>query len=191
MTNMYVKPTDCHPYLDYSSSHPNHIKRSIVFRQSLRARRLCSLESNFLKYCTKMKSWFLKRGYPENIIDEEMKKIKFSEKGSKKSKGSKEISFVVTYHPSLNCLSRIIKDNLNILYMSRESKAVFSPGPMVLFRSARRISSYLVRAKLYPLERFVGSRQCKKRRCEICTNVTETDTDVESSSQKVKKLDSF
>ena len=113
MTNMYVKPTDCHPYLDYSSSHPNHIKRSIVFRQSLRARRLCSLESNFLKYCTKMKSWFLKRGYPENIIDEEMKKIKFSEKGSKKSKGSKEISFVVTYHPSLNCLSRIIKDNLN------------------------------------------------------------------------------
>ena len=75
--------------------------------------------------------------------------------------------------------------------MSRESKAVFSLGPMVSFRSARRISSNLVRAELYPLERFVGSRQCKKRRCEICTNVTETDTDVESSSQKVKKLDSF
>ena len=75
--------------------------------------------------------------------------------------------------------------------MSRESKAVFSLGPMVSFRSARRISSNLVRAELYPLERFVGSRQGKKRRCEICTNVTETDTDVESSSQKVKKLDSF
>ena len=30
MTNMYVKPTDCHQDLDYSSSHPNHIKRSIV-----------------------------------------------------------------------------------------------------------------------------------------------------------------
>ena len=60
--------------------------------------------------------------------------------------------------------------------MSRESKAVFSLGPMVSFRSARRISSNLVRAKLYPLERFVGSRQCKKRRCEVCTNVTETDT---------------
>ena len=43
--------------------------------------------------------------------------------------------------------------------MSREAKAVFSPGPlvaMVSFRSARRISSYLVRVKLYPLERFVG-----------------------------------
>ena len=80
MTNMYLKPTDCYQYLDYSSSHPNHIKRSIVYSQSLRARRLCSLESNFLKRCTKMKSWFLKRGYPENMTDEEMKKVKFSEK---------------------------------------------------------------------------------------------------------------
>ena len=33
-----------------------------------------------------------------------------------------------------------------------------------------------MRAKLHSLERFVGSRQCKKRICEVCTNVTETDT---------------
>ena len=86
------------------------------------------------------------------------------------------IPFVVIYQPSLSCLNRIIKNNLNILYMSCETKAVFSPELMVSFRSARRFSSYLVRAKLYPLERFVGSRQCKKRRCKICTNVTEIDT---------------
>ena len=36
--------------------------------------------------------------------------------------------------------------------MSREAKAVFSRGPMVSFRSARRISTYLVRAKSYPLK---------------------------------------
>ena len=127
MTNIHVKPIDRHQYLDYSSSHPNHIKRSVVYSQSLRARRLCSLESDFLKHCTKMKSWFLKRGYPENMIDEEMKKVKSSGKGTNNSKGSKWVPFVVTYHPSLNCLSRIIKDNLNILYMSREAKVVFSP----------------------------------------------------------------
>ena len=66
-------------------------------------------------HCTKMRSWFLKSGYPENMIDEEMKTVKFSEKGSKKSKVSKEVSFVFTYHPSLNFLSRIVKYNLNIL----------------------------------------------------------------------------
>ena len=79
-----------------------------------------------------------------------MKKVKFSEKGSKKSKGSKGVPFVVTYHLSLNGFSRISKDNLNILHMSHEAKVVFSPGPMVSFRCACRISSYLVRAKLYP-----------------------------------------
>ena len=95
---------------------------------------------------------------------------------SEKSKGSKDVPFVVTYHPSYNCVRYIIKDNLNILYMSHEAKAVFSAGPMVLFRSACKISSYLVRSKFYPLETFVGSRQYKKRICEVCTNVTETDT---------------
>ena len=123
-----------------------------------------------------MKSWFLKRGHPENMIDEEMKKVQFSKKGNKNCKGSKEVSFVVTHHPCLNCLCRVIKGNLNILCMSHEAKAVFSPGSMVSFRSERRISRYSVRAKLYPLERCVGSRQCKKCRCEVCTNVTETYT---------------
>ena len=119
-----------------------------------------------------MKSWFLKRGYPENMIDEEMKKVKFSEKGSKNSKGSKGVPFVVTHHPFLNCLSRII---IKIFYTWPVKLKQFSPGPMVSFRSARRISSYLVRAKLYPLERFLGWKQCKKRRCDVCANVTETD----------------
>ena len=88
-----------------------------------------------------MKLWFLKRGYPENMIDEEMKKVKFSEKSSKKSKRPKRVPFVVTYHQSLNCLSRMIKYNLNILYMSCEAKAVFSPGPMVSIRNTRKALS--------------------------------------------------
>ena len=160
---MYVESTDYHQYLDYPSSHPNHIKCLIVYSQSLRARSSFSLESDFLKHCTKMKSWFLKRGYPDNMTDEEMKKVEFSEKGSNSSKVSKGVPFVV-----------IIKDNLKILYTSHETKAVFSPGPMVSFRSTHRISRYLVRAKFFPLERCIGSRQCKKCRCEVCATVTKT-----------------
>ena len=43
---------------------------------------------------------------------------------------------MVTYHPPLNCVSRMINHNLNILYMSSEAEAVFSPEPMVLFGRA-------------------------------------------------------
>ena len=60
------------------------------------------------------------------MTDEEMKKVIFLEKGHKKSKGSKGVPFVVTHHVSLNYLNCIIKDILNILYISREVKAVFS-----------------------------------------------------------------
>ena len=44
---------------------------------------------------------------------------------------------------------------------------------MVLFRNAGKLSSYLVQAKLYPLQRKVGSSKCGKRRCEVCSNVTD------------------
>ena len=35
--------------------------------------------------------------------------------------------------------------------MNKEVKNVLFPGPMVLFRSVCRLSSYLVKAKLHPL----------------------------------------
>ena len=43
-------------------------------------------------------------------------------------------------------------------------------------RSARKINSYLVGAKLYPIKRKVGSEKCGKSRCEVCLNIQETDT---------------
>ena len=45
---------------------------------------------------------------------------------------------------------------------------------MATFRSARKLSSYLVRAKLYPIERIVDSHECKGKRCKVCLNVQET-----------------
>ena len=38
--NVYIKPSDCHRYLLYRSFDPHHLKRSIVYSQTLRASRL-------------------------------------------------------------------------------------------------------------------------------------------------------
>ena len=46
---------------------------------------------------------------------------------------------------------------------------------MILFRSSHKISSYIARAKLHPLERRVGSYKCSKNRCEVCDVISETD----------------
>ena len=59
------------------SSHPDNIKRSIVYSQTLRASRLCSFKEDFADHSEKMKTWFSKRGYPDKIIENEMKKVLF------------------------------------------------------------------------------------------------------------------
>ena len=78
-TSLYVKPTDRHQYLHFRSSHPKHTKRSIVYSQTLRVSRACSQEEDYKNYCNQMKSWFLKRSYPEHLIDTEMKKLSLSQ----------------------------------------------------------------------------------------------------------------
>ena len=55
-TDLYVKPTDTHQYFDYTSSNPEHTKKSIVYSQTLRLRRICSFETDFLKRTNEMKS---------------------------------------------------------------------------------------------------------------------------------------
>ena len=90
------------------------------------------------------------------------------------------VPFVVNYDPLLNKLSSIIHRNLYQLYMNQEVENVF--------RSARNISSYLVRAKLYPLGRKVGSEKCGKSRCKVCFNIQETDAFTSTTTGKSFKI---
>ena len=84
-------------------------------------------------------------------------RINFSKKINSKEKEEKDVPLVVTYHSSLNWISKITRDNLHLLYMNDEAEKVFSPKPMISFRSARKLSSFLVRVKLCSIERKVGS----------------------------------
>ena len=79
-------------------------------------------------------------------------------------------------HPLLKSLSEIVSKNLYLLYMVEEVKRAFTPGPMISFRNSRKLSSYLVRAKVYPTERVVWSFKCNKPRCLVFVNVTERNT---------------
>ena len=60
--------------------------------------------------------------------------------------------------------------------MNEEVKNLVLPEPMVLFKSVRKIGSYLARAKLYPFHCKVRSEKCAKNRCDLCDCVTDTDT---------------
>ena len=60
--------------------------------------------------------------------------------------------------------------------MDKEVKKVFTPKPMISFRSARKLSNYLLRPKMYPIDRNVRSKNCNSKRCEVSKNVNEAST---------------
>ena len=50
-TDLFVKPTDTHQFLDPTSSHPYHCKKGIPYSQALRLNRICSDNANFDERC--------------------------------------------------------------------------------------------------------------------------------------------
>ena len=45
-TDLHSKPTNCYQFLEFNSAHPIHIKKSIVYSQGLRIKRLLAFEKH-------------------------------------------------------------------------------------------------------------------------------------------------
>ena len=180
-TNLHIKLTDGHQFLHYKSSHPNHIKNSIPYSQSLRISRLCSSQKDFSAHISNLKDWFLARDYPQKVVSKQIEKVVFGKQPFRKDTSEQGVPpFVATYHPKLKDLGKLIK-NLQFLCSDNEVERVFSPAPIVSYRSARKIKDYIVRSKLYPVERKVGSSRCGNTRCQLCTSIQVTNTFLASS----------
>ena len=107
-TDLYTKPTDTHQYLDFSSCHPFHIKRSIPYSQALRLRRICSEDTDFRDRIKELKGWLAKRGYDMNMVDKQVDEAtKISRDNALKEKdritdGASRDVLVLTYHPAIS-----------------------------------------------------------------------------------------
>ena len=67
-------------------------------------------------------------------------------------------------------------------------KRVFTAKPMVSIMSSHKISSYLIRAKLYLIERTVGSFRCGSKSYEVCKYITETNNFTSSVTGKTYQI---
>ena len=70
-----------------------------MYSPELQVKRICSAKVDFLKHLREMKLLFLKRGYPENIDDQELGKVKSSEPSLRTNKKDKGVCLVATLHP--------------------------------------------------------------------------------------------
>ena len=88
-----------------------------------------------------------------------MNKVNFGETRIK-IKPATRVPFVVTYQPRFQAPEKIFHENLNLLYTYDKVKDNFTSEPMVSFRATPKLCNYLVKTRLYPLERTVRSRKC-------------------------------
>ena len=113
ITDLYCKPMDGHQYLHYDSCHADHIKRKIIFGQTLRLKRICSEKNDHNVHVEDLKIWFRKRGYPDNLIMEQVESaLRVTLSDGNNSKKVNDVSLVVTYNPAFKNLSQVIRKNL-------------------------------------------------------------------------------
>ena len=85
------------------------------------------------------------------------------------------IPFVTADHPKVKELGKLIRDLIPFLYSDGEVQKVFSPPPIISYRSARKMKDYIVRSKLYPVERKVNCRECGSSQCQVCKSINITE----------------
>ena len=67
-TDLYRKPTDANRFLEYSSFHPRHTFRSIVYSQGIRYRRIIN-NNDVLGTCLdELMNFFIKSSYPPTMV---------------------------------------------------------------------------------------------------------------------------
>ena len=187
-TDLYIKPTDSHHYLHYQYSHPLYTKTSIPYSQALRVNRICSSEKDFKTHVSHMEEWFLARGYSKIVVNNRIDKVVFGRDQSVKKNLESGIPFITTYLPQLKELGKLIRDLLPFLYSDGEVQKVFSPPPIVSYRSAREIKDCIVRSKLYLVERKVGCRRFDSSRCEVCKSINIIDEFTSFTTKKTYKV---
>ena len=83
------------------------------------------------------------------------------------------VPLIVTYHPHLRGLNKIMRKNLKHLQADQTVKSVSTPATFVSFRTVRNLRSHLVGSKLSSLQHTIGSYKCNTSRCQVGKNIKE------------------
>ncbi len=107
-TDLFVKPTDTHMYLLYSSCHPKQSKSGGPYSQLLRVKRICSRLSDFKTHAISIIQHYSERGYPLPLLQEKLDQVLQKDRHSllhcptplsATPQVEQDLFCVVTYHP--------------------------------------------------------------------------------------------
>ena len=112
----------------------NTVRTSILYRQSLRLRRICSRVEDFTLISNQLKTHLLAHSYNEHLIDQQIQKAANTPRTETLQphpprQPIQRTPLVITFHPCLSSLPRITKQYLPTLHTSCNLRKP-SPTPL-------------------------------------------------------------
>ena len=112
-TDLYSKPTHKKQFLSPSSCHPQHCFKSIPFSQAIRVKRICSIAETTKQRLGDLRHHLRRRGYNDKVIESGFSKASEINRNDlleyKEKNINKRVPLVLTYHPSLEKISGIVR----------------------------------------------------------------------------------
>ena len=147
-TELYIKPMAANIILPYSSAHPVQTKRSVLYAQLLRAKRLGSNQPAKERGMNKIEDLFRENGYPHNMIKRTRHRI-------------------TSYNTSLTTRKADNNTHISLPFiddtLSRRVQSIVKRSKLpvrLAWKSGKTLSSYLTRSALESPPCPAGNRAC-------------------------------
>ena len=178
-TDLHVKETDSRSYLNFSSTHPNHVYSGIVYSQCLRLRRIINCNSRLTLRLSELRVAFINACYPPSMVDNIIKKVSgltrdlYHEK--KKEETEKLVRVVSTFGSDSDIIASVRKFEPQLgrtrsfsFNGSSESEdpPTSTSNTKIVFQLVKKTGSSL-RNKHGP------TLPCRAKNCKCCEQITD------------------
>ncbi len=119
-TDLYVKPSDAHMYVEWKSDHPCSIKNAISYGLAIRLKRICSDEKDYRKHRRELKYQLRGRGYSMRFVESQLRRVdnlkrddllEYRHRNNKN--GNNRVPLVLTYAKQLPEVREIVQKRMS------------------------------------------------------------------------------
>ena len=98
---------------------------------------------------------------------------------------------VLTYHPYLRSINKIVKNLQPLLNKDPHLNQIFSQPPLISYRQPPNFKLLLTSASLPNKSFITGTFRCKSPKCHLCPNINTNSTITGPSEVPIKNLWKF
>lgn len=179
--DLHTKSTDTHQYLDFTSAHPLHCKRSIPLSQTIRIKRLVSHPARRHHHLRNLAYHLVLRGYDSETISSQINKglTMNSNTSAIPQNHFSRTPLVITYSPSLSFIPSLLHRHFSILTDDPTTQPNFPLPPLTSFRRPSNLKDILTHST-FKSDTTIKTIHSNPR-CKCCPHLTVPRT-IKSSS---------